>query len=124
MPGAEQAGRGGDDIALNLRGFGVFALLFERDRQVAGYDERLVVWAENALMFLERLSAKGIRFCIVSQIIQRLNEVAFCGKRIPVVRSRPCAPRGERRPQKHRRIRALAEVQKQVPRFEAELSGG
>ena len=51
---------------LIFRGLGVLALLRERERQVAGRDERLtVVSAEDAPHLLERLSAKRLRFCVL-----------------------------------------------------------
>ena len=45
-----------------------------------------MVSTENASPFLERLSAKGLRICVLSQIEQRVDKVVLGGERALVVR--------------------------------------
>ena len=67
---AEQAGHGDDDLTLDLRCLGVLGLPSERDRQVGGRDERLlVISAENAAPLIEHFSAESLRFCELFQAV-------------------------------------------------------
>ena len=110
---AEQTGLLDEDLTRDVHSLGVLALLCERGRQVAGRRERLeVIWTENASLFLERASAKSLRFCVLSQLEHCVEEVALCGERDLVVRPERASLYDERRSKEHRRLRALSEAQK------------
>ena len=81
-----------------------------------------MVWTEDAPQLLELASAKSLRFCILSQTIKCPGEEALCDERALVDRPNRAGPRGERRPQEHRRLRALSELEKRASQVEAVVS--
>ena len=97
-----------------------FIMLRERRRQVAGRAGRAaVVWAENVSPLLEHSPTECLRFCVLSQLEQREDELVLCSERAPIVCPERVSLDGERRPQQHCRLRALSEAQK---RDEAQIS--
>ena len=69
-----------------------------------------MVSTENASLLPGRDSAERLRFCKLSQFVQRGEQVGRDGERALVVRPERADPRGERRPQERRRLRALSEA--------------
>ena len=121
---AEQAGRVDEDITLDLRSLGALALPCDRARHVGGRDERIAVAStENAPPLLQRTSAECLRFCALSQAVQRGGEDVLCEKRALVVDPGSMGPRSERRPHERRRIRALPEAQKRESEVAFRVAG-
>ena len=67
----------------------------------------MVVSTDDASALLECPSAECLRFCAFSQTAQRVGEVALRGERARVVAPERAGLYRERRPQKHRCLRAL-----------------
>ena len=76
-----------------------------------------VVSTESSSLLLEESSAKRLGLYVLFQIAQHAGEEAFCEERALVVRSERAGQCGERRPQEHRRLRALSELRQREGQF-------